>query len=73
MPEEVPQETRRRMEYHMPTPNQVPILEENRERFMTLDAYLVGLGETRETTHARDILQAALMWTNAHVICNGVT
>lgn len=64
----------RRMGYHpVASERQMQIYETNRELFMSVFQYVEHLGtDSREKTKALDQLQDALMWTNAHVACNGV-
>lgn len=64
----------RRMGYHpVASERQMQIYQTNRELFMSVFQYVEHLGgASREKTMALTQLQDALMWTNAHVACNGV-
>lgn len=64
----------RRMGYHpVASERQMQIYETNRELFISVYQYVEHLGgNSREKSLALTQLQDALMWTNAHVACNGV-
>lgn len=64
----------RRMGYHpVASERQMQIYQTNRELFMSVFQYVEHLGgPSREKSLALTQLQDALMWTNAHVACNGV-
>lgn len=64
----------RRMGYHpVAGEAQKQVYEANRGYFIQLANYIVTLGpDTREKALALTSLQEALMWTNAHVACNGI-
>lgn len=74
MPIDPGQEAIRRMGYHpVSSERQMQIYQTNRELFMSVFEYIQHLGpDTREKSLALNQLQDALMWTNAHVACNGV-
>lgn len=67
-------ECQRRLGYHpVQTETQRALFERNREMFMNLYETLTTHYESsRELGLALTALQEALMWTNAHVACNGV-
>lgn len=64
----------RRMGYHpVASERQMQIYQTNRELFMSVFQYVENLGtDSEERDIALRRLQEALMWTNAHVACNGV-
>ena len=64
----------RRMSYHpVAGEQQQQVYEANRSYFIQLADYITTLGpNTREKSLALTALQEALMWTNAHVACNGI-
>lgn len=67
-------EALRRLGYHPVTgERQKHTYETNRELFISVYDYVENLGDSsREKSLALTALQEALMWTNAHVACNGV-
>lgn len=67
-------EISRRMGYHpVAGDRQRQVYEANRSYFIQLANYITTLGpDTREKSLALTALQEALMWTNAHVACNGI-
>ena len=67
-------EASRRLGYHpVASERQMQIYQTNRELFISVYNYIENLGEaSREKSLALTQLQDALMWTNAHVACNGV-
>jgi hypothetical protein len=62
----------RRLGYHPIHGNQKFLYESNRALFIRMAEFIAQLGDSRETSLALTALQESLMWTNAHIACNGI-